>query len=298
MNVRVAVVQATPAVLDGPASVRKACRLIGEAAAGGARLIALPEGFVPIMPRSCWGHHFALIASPKSAALHRRIWENAVDVGGPLARELGDAARRADAWVAIGVNERDARRPGTLWNTLLWFAPDGSLARRHRKLVPTMHERTFWGQGAGDDLEALAADFGRLGGLICWENFMPAARRRLHRDGVDFYLAPTADDRDIWVAAMRTFAFEAGAFVLSPVQYLRTADFPEDFPLREELADCPEVQFTGGSVICDPWGNLLAGPVHGGEEILYADCDLDLVLEARRVLDTAGHYDRPDLASA
>ena len=298
MIVRVAVVQATPAVLDGPASVRKACGLIDEAAAGGARLVALPEGFVPIMPRSCWGHHFALIASPRSAALHRRIWENAVDVGGPLADQLGDAARRAGAWVAIGVNERDVRRPGTLWNTLLWFAPDGRLARRHRKLVPTMHERIFWGQGAGDDLDAVVADFGRLGGLICWENFMPAARRRLHRDGVDFYLAPTADDRDIWVAAMRTFAFEAGAFVLSPVQYLRTADFPDDFPLRDELAGCPEVQFTGGSVICDPWGNLLAGPVHGSEEILYADCDLDLILEARRVLDTAGHYDRPDLASA
>jgi nitrilase len=295
--VRVAVVQATPVVLDGPASVRKACRLVEEAAAGGARLVALPEGFVPIMPRSCWGHHAGLIASPRSVALHRRIWENAVDVGGPLAEELGEAARRARAWVAIGVNERDVRRPGTLWNTLLWFAPDGRLARRHRKLVPTMHERVFWGQGAGDDLDAVTADFGRLGGLICWENFMPAARRRLHREGVDFYLAPTADDRDIWVAAMRAFAFEAGAFVLSPVQYLRTADFPGDFPLRDELAGCPDVQFTGGSVIVDPWGNLLAGPVHGAEEILYADCELDLVLEARRVLDTAGHYDRPDLAA-
>ena len=295
MSVRVAVVQATPVVLDGPASVEKACELVAEAAANGARLIALPEGFVPIMPRSCWGHHYGLIMSPHSVELHQRLWDNAVDVDGPLARALGDAARRAGAWVAIGVNERVVARPGTLWNTLLWFAPDGRLAGRHRKLMPTMHERIFWGQGAGDDLGAHQADFGRLGGLICWENFMPAARRRLHRDGVDFYLAPTADDRDIWVAAMRAFAFEAGAFVLSPVQYLRTSDFPDDFPMREELAGCPEVQYTGGSVICDPWGTLLAGPVHGREEILYADCDPALIMQARRVLDTAGHYDRADL---
>jgi nitrilase len=295
VKVRVAVVQATPVVLDGPASVDKACALVAEAAGQGAKLIALPEGFVPIMPRSCWGHHYGLIVSPRAVELHRRIWDNSVDVNGPLAAALGDAARRAEAWVAIGVNERDDSRPGTLWNTLLWFAPDGRLARRHRKLVPTMHERIFWGQGAGDDLGLVEAEFGRLGGLICWENFMPAARRQLHREGVDFYVAPTADDRDIWVAAMRTYAFEAGAFVLSPVQYLRTADFPDDFPLREELAGCPEVQFDGSSVICDPWGNLLAGPVYGREEILYADCDLDLILSARRVLDTAGHYDRPDL---
>ena len=125
---------------------------------------------------------------------------------------------------------------------------------------------------------------------------MPAARRRLHKEGVDFYLAPTADDTDIWVASMRAFAFEAGAFVLSPVQYLLTSDFPDDFPMRDESAGCPEVQYNGGSTICDPWGNLIAGPVVGKEEILYADCDTDLILQARRVLDTAGHYDRADLA--
>jgi nitrilase len=268
---------------------------VAEAAAQGAKLIALPEGFVPIMPRSCWGHHYGLIVSPKAVELHRRLWENAVDVPGPLTERLGAAARRAGAWVAIGINERATARPGSLWNTLLWLAPDGSVALRHRKLIPTAHERAFWGQGAGDDLDVIESEIGRLGGLICWENFMPAARRRLHLGGVDFYLAPTADDRDIWVAAMRTFAFEAGAFVLSPVQYLRTADFPDDFPLRDELAGCPEVHFNGGSVIADPWGSLLAGPVFGREEILYADCDTDLILQARRVLDTAGHYDRHDV---
>lgn len=295
MVVRVAVVQATPVVLDAAASVAKACRLIEEAGREGARLVALPEGFVPLMPRSCWGHHYGLIMSPRSVELHRRLWENSVEIPGPHTEALGEAARRAGAWVGIGVNERDPARPGTLWNTLLWLAPDGSVAGRHRKLVPTMHERVFWGQGAGDDLDPIPTDFGRLGGLICWENFMPAARRRLHLGGVDFYLAPTADDRDIWTAAMRTFAFEAGAFVLSPVQYLRSADFPDDFPFAEELAGCPEVHFTGGSLVADPWGALLAGPVHGGETILYADCDLATILEARRVLDTAGHYDRADL---
>jgi len=298
VSVRVAVVQATPVVLDGPATVAKACELIGEAGAGGARLVALPETFVPLYPNSRWAHACARF-SAEATELHRRLWENAVEVPGPLVERLGAAARRAGAWVGIGVNERDPRRPGTLWNTLLWLAPDGRLAARHRKLVPTLHERVFHGQGAGDDLTAVAADgLGRLGGLICWENFMPAARRRLHEAGVDFYLAPTAHDADVWVAAMRGFAFEAGAFILSPIQYVTRADYPDDFPLAEELAGCPEVLMRGGSLIADPWGELLAGPVYGGEEILYADCDLSTVMAARRVLDTAGHYDRPDLAPA
>lgn len=289
-TVRVAVVQATPVVLDADASVAKACDLIGEAGAGGARLVALPEVFVSLYPSSRWAHGCARFSSP-AAEVHRRMWDAAVDVPGPLVERLGAAARRARAWVAIGVNERDSRRPGTLWNSLLWLAPDGTLAHRHRKLMPTLHERVFWGQGRGDDLEPIPTDIGRLGGLLCWENFMPAARERLHRGGVDFYLAPTADDRDIWVAAMRTYAFEAGAFVLSPVQYLRRDHFPGDFPLPAELAECPDELLVGNSVIVDPWGNLLAGPVAGREEILYADCDMGAILAARRVFDVAGHYE-------
>ena len=294
MSVKVAVVQATPVVLDGDASVAKACDLIGEAGAAGARIVALPETFVPLYPSSRWAHACATF-SWQAAELHRRLWANSVDVPGPLTERLGAAAERARAWVGIGVNERSSARPGTLWNTLLWFAPDGSLAGRHRKLMPTLHERVFWGQGDGSDLGAIQSEHGRLGGLICWENFMPEARQRLHRDGVDFYLAPTADDRDIWVAAMRTFAFEAGAFVLSPVQYLRRDHFPADFPFPDELAACPEELLQGASLIADPWGNLLAGPVSGREEILYADCDPGQIIAARRVFDTAGHYCRPNL---
>jgi nitrilase len=296
-DVRVAVVQATPVVLDAVGSVAKACDLIGEAGAAGARIIALPEVFVALYPSSRWAHACAAFG-PAPAELHRRLWANSVDVPGPLTERLGAAARRARAWVAIGVNERDSARPGTLWNTLIWLAPDGTLARRHRKLMPTLHERVFYGQGDGDDLDAIPSEHGRLGGLICWENFMPEARRRLHREGVDFYVAPTADDRDIWVAAMRTYAFEAGAFVLSPVQYLRRDHFPDDFPLPEELASCPDELLSGASLIADPWGQLLAGPVSGREEILYADCDLGQIIAARRVFDTAGHYHRPDVERA
>lgn len=289
------VVQATPVVLDGAASVARACALIAEAGAGGARVIALPEGFVPLMPRPCWGHRYGETMSEAAAELHARLWDNAVDLRGPLAARLADAAGRAGAWVAIGVNERDDRRPGSLWNTLLWLSPDGRVAGRHRKLVPTMHERSFWGQGPGDDLVVHESPAGRLGGLICWEAFMPAARRRLHLAGADMLLVPTADDRDLWIASMRAFAFEAGAYVLSPVQWLRTSDFPSDFPLRDALAECPDVLMSGGSVIVDPLGEVLAGPVRAREEILYADCDPARVLRARRVLDTAGHYDRPEL---
>ena len=294
MNVKVAVVQATPVILNAEASVAKACDLIGEAGAAGAKLVALPEVFVSLYPSSRWAHAAAKFTSA-AAELHRQMWAAAVDAPGPLTEKLGAATRRAKAWVAIGVNERDSKRPGTLWNTLLWFSPDGKLAHRHRKLMPTLHERVFWGQGAGDDLEPLQADFGRLGGLMCWENFMPAARQHLHLGGVDFYLAPTADDRDIWTAAMRTYAFEAGAFVLSPVQYLRKDDFPPDFPLADELATCPDELLVGNSLVADPWGNVIAGPIAGREEILYADCDLGQIIAARRVFDVAGHYRRPEI---
>lgn len=294
MIVRVAVVQATPVVLDVAASVEKACGLVAEAAAGGARLVAFPEAFLSLYPNSRWAHACAGFSSA-AAEVHRRMWASAVDVPGPHTDRIGDAARRAGAWVAIGVNERDSARPGTMWNTLLWFAPDGRLAHRHRKLMPTLHERVFWGQGRGDDLDTIPSELGRLGGLICWENFMPSARQALHRGGVDFYLAPTADDRDIWVAAMRAFAFEAGAFVLSPVQYLRRDDFPDDFPLADELQHGGEELLSGNSVIVDPWGTLLAGPVAGREEILFADCDTGSIIAARRVFDVEGHYTRPDV---
>lgn len=297
MIVRVAVVQATPVVLDAEATVAKACDLIREAGAGGAELVALPEAFVALYPNSRWAHACAAFTSP-AAEVHRRMWAAAVDVPGPLTERLGAAAREAGTWVSIGVNERDSARPGTMWNTLLWFGPDGALAGRHRKLMPTLHERVFWGQGPGDDLGVIATGIGRLGGLICWENFMPAARQVLHREGVEFYCAPTADDRDVWAAAMRGFAFEAGAFLLSPVQYLRQSDFPDDFPFPEELAKGKEELLSGGSLICDPWGNVLAGPSHGGEEILFADCDTDAIIAARRVFDVAGHYTRPDVAQA
>jgi len=194
------------------------------------------------------------------------------------------------------MHERSAARPGTLWNTLLVLSPQGEVAIRHRKLMPTLHERVFYGGGPGDDLDVVDAGFGRVGGLICWENFMPAARARLHRGGVDFYLAPTADDREVWAAAVRTFAFEAGAFLLSEAQYLPKAAFPDDFPLRAELGACGDVLIPGGSLIADPHGTLLAGPVYGGEEILVADCDRDAIVASRRVFDVAGHYSRPDLS--
>jgi nitrilase len=294
VSVRVAVVQAAPVVLDAAASVEKACALVAEAAAQGARLILLPEAFIPLFPSSCWAHACARWA-PEATELFTRLHDQAVEIPGPHTERLGEAARAAGAWVAIGVNERSALRRGTLWNTLLVLAPDGSVAIRHRKLLPTMHERVFWGQGRGDDMTVAETGFGRVGGLICWENFMPAARRRLHLAGVDFYLAPTGDDRELWAAAMRTFAFEAGAFVLSSCQYLRRDDFPADFPMRERLEGCPEVLIPGGSVIVDPHGAVLAGPVRGREEILVADCDPAAIVAARRVFDAAGHYDRPDV---
>jgi len=181
--VRVACVQATPAVLDARGSVEKACELIGEAGANGARLVALPEAFVPLYPNSAWASASARF-SHEAAELHRRLWGQSVDVPGPLTERLGAAARRARTWVAIGVNERDPARPGTLWNTLVWLAPDGRLAGRHRKLMPTLHERVFWGQGAGDDLGAHRAEFGRLVLRAAGDRAVQlVGRDRLHPEG-------------------------------------------------------------------------------------------------------------------
>ena len=246
------------------------------------------------MPRSCWGITTACIVSPRRSSCTGGMWDNAVDKPGPLTERLGDAARRAEAWVAIGVNEREAAAPGPSGTRSCGSRPM-AVARRHRKLVPTMHERVFWGQGPGDDLGAVHAEFGRLGGLICWENFMPAARRASTGRGVDFYLAPTADDRDIWVAAMRTFAFEAGAFVLSAVQYLRTR-LPRRLPAARGARRVPRA-IHGRQRDLRPLGQhpgrARARPRGDPVRRLRPRADP----AARRVLDIAGHYDRPDLSA-
>lgn len=295
-NVRAAVVQAGPVLMDREATTAKAMRLIGEAAAVGARLIVFPEAFIPAYP---WGVRFGTHVGGRTPAGRRewaRYWANAVDVPGPATDAIGAAARQAGAYVAIGVIERDQTYSrGTLYCTLLYFGPDGRLLATHRKLMPTAAERLIWGSGDGSTLPSLATPYGRLSGLICWENYMPMARMAIYGKGVDLYVAPTADSRDSWQATIRHIACEGRCFVLSCCQYATKEIYPPDFELADELASAPEVLSRGGSAIIAPLGDYLAGPLFGQEGILVADLDLALVAQAKFDFDVTGHYARPDV---
>ena len=287
---RVAAIQATSEILDAEASVAKAVRLIGEAAEAGAELAVLPECFLSLYPSNAWAKASASFAG--SDELWERMWLSAVDVPGPLVDELVEACRRHDIRVVIGANERESERPGTLYNTMLTLGPEG-LLHKHRKLMPTQHERLFHGIGAGDDLHVVDTPTGRVGGLICWENRMPLARYALYQQGPQIWVAPTADDSDGWIAHMRAIAIESGAFVVSVPQYIPRAAFPDDFPLRLPERD---VYGRGGAVIVEPtWGEVVAGPVYGEETMLVHDCDLRDGLHAKRWFDAVGHYGREEV---
>jgi nitrilase len=290
-TVRVAAIQATPVVLDAEGTVDKAIRLLGEAAGKGAQLAVLPETFVPLYPSNAWARAAASFGGDGNDELWRRLWENSVDVPGPLVERLVDACREHDMHLAIGVNERESERPGSLYNSLLILSGEGVLLK-HRKLMPTHHERLFHGAGAGDDLGVAATPIGRIGGLICWENRMPMARWAVYQGGPQIWVAPTADDSDGWLASMRHIAIESGAFVISVPQYIPASAFPEDFPV--ELPEGREVFGRGGTVIVEPdAGEVIAGPLYDGEGMLVADCDLGAGLSAKRLFDAAGHYSAP-----
>jgi nitrilase len=292
-TVRVAAVQATPVILDARASIDKAAALVHRAAEDGARLVVLPETFVPLYPSNAW----ARAASSFSGLdeLWERLWEESVDVPGPLLDPLVEACRERGVHCAIGVNERESDRPGSLYNTLVLLGPGGVL-HKHRKLMPTMQERLFHGVGAGDDLVAVDTPLGRIGGLICWENRMPLARWAVYQGGPQIWVAPTADDSDGWLASMQHIAIESGAYVVSAPQYIPRSAFPDDFPVQ--LPD-QEVFGRGGACIVEPtWGNVVAGPLYGEEGIVVADCDLRAGLHAKRWFDAVGHYSRADVLAA
>jgi nitrilase len=289
-TVRVAAVQATPVILDAEASVSKAIDLIGQAGQDGAELVVLPETFVPLYPSGSWAK--AAAAFDGFDELWERLWSNSVDVPGPLVDELVAACAKHGVHCAIGVNEREVDRPGSLYNALLLIGPEGLLSK-HRKLMPTHHERLFHGIGAGGDLDAVETPLGRIGGLICWENRMPLARYAVYRSGPQIWLAPNADDSDGWLASMRHVAIESGAFVVSVPQYIPRSAFPDDFPA--ELPD-KDVFGRGGAAIIEPTeGDVIAGPLYDREGIVTADCDLREGLHAKRWFDSVGHYSREDV---
>jgi nitrilase len=295
-KVKVAVVQAASILFDKEATIQKACRLISEASAKGSKIILFPEAFVSAYPR---GLSFGMKVGSRTPE-GRRTWErymtSSIDVPGPETEALGAAALAANVYLAVGVIERDTQfNGGTLYCTLLYFGPDGSLLGKHRKLKPTAAERLIWGEGDGSTLKVFSTVYGKIGGLICWENYMPLARTAMYGKGVDIYLAPTADSRDTWQATIRHIALEGRCFVLSCNQYVTKSMYPKDLGGVEELASQPEVMCRGGSVVVSPLGEVLAGPLWDEEGILYAELDLGELVRSKLDFDAVGHYARPDI---
>ena len=273
-QIKVAVVQAAPVLFDREATVEKACGLIKQAAEQGAQLILFPEAFIPAYPR---GLAFGTVVgsrSPVGRRIWQRYWENTVEVPGPTTLRFGQAAKEANVYLAIGVIERDAARStGTVYCTLLYFGPDGRLLGKHQKLKPTAGERLIWGEGDGSTLTVIQTEIGSIGGLICWENYMPLARMAMYDKGVELYLAPTADARDTWQATLRHIACEGRCFVLGCNQYMTKEMYPDDLKELKELDEQPEIMCRGGSAIISPLGKVLAGPLYDQEGILFADLD-------------------------
>ena len=290
-RITVACVQAEPVVLDREATIDKLDALTGEARATGASLVVFPETFIPAYPSSLWARAFAGWADPRAKAAFAKLAQESVEIPGPASDRLAAVAAEHGVWLVVGVNELDR---GTLYNSLLYYSPEGTLAQHHRKLVPTNHERLIWGQGDGGGLRALETPIGRIGGLICWENYMPLARFSLYESGVEIYIASTADDGDAWQATLVHIARESRAFVVAPSHFQRSSAYPDDFPLRAELEGV-DVIGRGGSAILGPDGAYLAGPLYDEEGILYAELDPTRLFEERQRFDPAGHYHRPDV---
>jgi nitrilase len=293
-TVRVACCQVEPVVLDREATLEKLARVAAEAAGEGAELLVFPETFVPAYPSSAWAKALAGWADPSAKQAFAVLARESVAVPGEACTRLGEIAREHGVWLVTGVNEIDPDRPGTIYNSLLYHAPDGTLALHHRKLVPTNHERLVWGQGDGRGLRAIATPLGRMGGLICWENYMPLARFALYESGVEIYIASTADDGDAWQATLVHIARESRAFVVAPAHFQRAASYPDDFPLMA-LLDGHDVLGRGGSAVLGPDGAYLAGPLYDEEGTLYADLEPSRLAEERQRFDPAGHYHRPEL---
>lgn len=284
-TVRVAAVQAAPVILDADASVDKAVRLIGEAAALGAQLAVFPECFVSLYPQQLWDQSWAMASS-----LWERFYASSVEVPGPLVDRLIEACRANDIHVVIGVNEREPARSGSVYNTMLTLGPAGLLLR-HRKLMPTFQERAWHAFGSGDDLGVVAMPFARVGGLICWENRMPLARYAVYRDHPQIWVAPTADSSDGWHSLMGAIAVESGAFVVSVRSFQPLAAFPADFPVPLPVEDLKM-----DAAVFEPGnGHAITEPLHGQEGTVVADLDLAVGLREKRWFDVAGHYSREDV---
>lgn len=290
---RVAVVQAAPVAFDAERTLGKIERLSAEAAAKGAQLVLFPEAFIGGYPRelsfgATVGHR-----TPEGRDEYRAYWESAIEVQSAATRRLAGIAARNKIYLIVGVIERDG---GTLYCTVLFFSPDGAYMGKHRKLMPTGSERLIWGFGDGSTMPVYDTPLGKVGAVICWENYMPLMRAAQYAKGVQIYCAPTADGRDTWLATVRHIAIEGRCFVLSCNQFARRSDYPASY--AGSSGDEPDrVMSRGGSCIISPFGEILAGPNYESEAILTADLDMNQIVQGKFDFDAVGHYARPDVFS-
>jgi nitrilase len=294
-NLKIAAVQAASVFLDRAACIEKACALIREAASNGATLAVFPEAFVPGYPVWAW-----FIPPGKTHPLRKLysdLHRNSITIPGPETDRLCEVAKECGVTVAIGMNERNSEASdSTLYNTLLYVGADGSILGKHRKLIPTAGERLIWGQGAEAALDVFDLPFGKLGGLICWENYMPLARYALFAKGEQIHVAPTWDRGEPWISSMRHVAKEGRCFVVGACQAFHKNDIPDSYEFKNEyLGDVEGWINPGLSLIVDPDGKIVAGPLDSAEGILYADVEAHQLVGPRWQLDVAGHYARPDI---
>ncbi|CAD6188059.1 unnamed protein product [Caenorhabditis auriculariae] len=288
---RIAIVQAGSALYDTSSSLEKLEKLTREAAANGAKLVLFPEAFLGGYPKL---NDFGIVLGTRSAEGReefRRYFNSAIEEGGSECVQLENLSRELQICLVVGVVER---AKSTLYCSVFFFSHEQGFLGKHRKLMPTALERCIWGQGDGSTMSVFNTDVGRIGAAICWENYMPLYRTHLYSKEVQIYLAPTVDDRDVWLSTMRTIALEGRCYVLSACQFLRSAAYPEDHPLRKKFGD-DEILIRGGSCAVDPMGRILVEPEFGVETIRYAEIDLDEIPRGKFDLDVVGHYTRPDI---
>ncbi|MEH7376614.1 carbon-nitrogen hydrolase family protein [Neobacillus drentensis] len=295
-SVRVAVIQAAPILMDLNATLEKSVKLIREAGERGANIVVFPEAFIPAYPR---GLSFGTVIGSRTEDGRKdwyRYWENSIPVPGEATEILGEAAREAGVYLIMGVIERDSENSGgTLYCSVIFIGPDGSLLGKHRKLKPTAAERIVWGEGDGSTLPVFDTPYGKIGALICWENYMPLARAAMYAQGVQLYFTPTADARESWQSTIRHIAMEGRCFVLSCNQYVTKDMYPEDLACYDDLKSAPEVMCNGGSAIVGPLGEYITEPVWGKEDIIMADLDMKQIAYSQFDFDPVGHYSRPDV---
>ena len=290
-KIKVSLVQSSPVLFDLQGTLKKIEKLINEAKKDKPDLILFPEAFIPAYPR---GLSFGTVVgsrSPEGRETWLKYWDNCILIPSKESDHLGSLAKKAGVFLSMGIVEKG--NTGTLYCTTLLYSKEGKLISKHRKLKPTAAERIVWGEGNGKDLEVVSTELGKIGGLICWENYMPLARTILYKQGIEIYLAPTADHRDSWQATMKHIATEGRCFVLGCNQFVKKDDYPE--LEGENTQDFPEIMSKGGSVVVDPLGNVIAGPLFDEEGILTTELDMSLIGKGKMDFDAVGHYSRDDV---